>query len=124
MDSTSLMYDADRQDEEECNGNECPICMMNIPHPMIFPTKKHRNKIKITILNCSHVFHDTCISNFEKFTRSDMLNSCPMCRNTKQYCRRILSECCIGYCHSKQESCHIYLNYLDYLHSQEIDNNH
>ena len=34
---------------------------------------------KLYLLNCSHIFHSTCLSNFENFQNSGVLQ-CPVCR--------------------------------------------
>jgi len=46
--------------------HSCPICLEGFKTP--------NNQI---ILSCSHVFHKTCLSNFEKFSKSKV---CPICR--------------------------------------------
>ena len=48
------------------DNNTCPICLEGFKTP--------NNQ---TILSCSHVFHKTCLANFEKFTKSRV---CPICR--------------------------------------------
>jgi hypothetical protein len=46
--------------------NQCPICLEE------FKTANSQ-----VILSCTHVFHKTCLSNFEKFTKQ---KACPICR--------------------------------------------
>lgn len=46
--------------------HSCPICLEGFKTP--------NNQI---ILSCSHVFHKTCLANFEKFTNARV---CPLCR--------------------------------------------
>lgn len=50
--------------------DECPICMC--PNRAI-PFRP------LAILNCSHMFHHTCILNAEKFL-GNKSSSCPICR--------------------------------------------
>lgn len=59
---------------------ECPICMM------AFGAGKHQ-----VLLSCSHVFHDSCLYSFEKFTVNQLQTEngmsaagCPMCRSPYQ----------------------------------------
>lgn len=40
------------------------------------------------LLSCSHIFHEACLSSFERFTKKDIL-SCPICRSLG-YGKRIL----------------------------------
>jgi len=111
--------DDEEEDEEE---DECAICMGPIPKSLIFPSgsgakaNAGRKTISatlstVTLLNCSHMFHDSCIANFEKFTPFNA-KSCPVCRNTQNYHRRLLSKCCVGFEHSKKTKCHFNLNEL------------
>lgn len=55
-----------------CSG-PCPICHEEfVDRPQI-------------ILNCAHVFHESCFKSFERFSRS---RCCPICRQKDYYCRR------------------------------------
>ena len=66
---------------------ECAICMCilnnnNSPEKNIISVKaesKDHNIRKLYLLNCSHLFHSTCLSNFEAFQSSSILQ-CAVCR--------------------------------------------
>ncbi|KAI8810264.1 hypothetical protein BJ742DRAFT_801185 [Cladochytrium replicatum] len=58
----------------------CPICLNQL-QPVQPSTKRKR---PISILSCSHVFHDKCLDCFESFVECDVGISCPVCR-TKYY---------------------------------------
>jgi len=63
---------------------ECPICMCNISISdcttvNLEPDREESNQRRVIILDCSHVFHDTCINSFERFN-IDKADKCPMCR--------------------------------------------
>ena len=47
---------------------------------------------RLVLLSCSHVFHQQCVDNFERF-RIDDACSCPVCRAT-DYAKRLLSQVC------------------------------
>mmetsp|Transcript_28486 Transcript_28486/g.40562 ORF Transcript_28486/g.40562 Transcript_28486/m.40562 type:complete len:238 (+) Transcript_28486:344-1057(+) len=51
---------------------DCPICMLPAPHGTTIK--------KNVILSCSHVFHEFCILNFEKFL-GNTIPTCPVCRS-------------------------------------------
>jgi len=51
------------------NVKDCPICIMPLG---LRPSK-------ITLLSCSHVFHDNCIESFEHFN-CETVHLCPVCR--------------------------------------------
>ena len=46
----------------------CPICCDNL------------GAMQQTILCCSHVFHKKCLESFERFIKSSVDRTCPMCR--------------------------------------------
>ena len=59
------------------NECECPICYM----PFVF----HKQTV---LLDCSHLYHQNCLDNYEKFDReanydlpSKGQHACPMCRH-------------------------------------------
>lgn len=52
------------------NVHDCPICIM--------PLVERRAK-PLTLLSCSHVFHETCISSFEHYN-CETVQLCPVCR--------------------------------------------
>lgn len=73
---------------------DCVICMQPIQLTNIEPStitprlSQELLRIKKTsiLLNCSHVFHESCINNFEKFARNE--KCCPVCRS--YYIKRLL----------------------------------
>jgi len=68
---------------------ECAICMCSLGYNNNTPEKsnislkaesKDNNIRKLYLLNCSHIFHSTCLSNFESFFQSSSVLQCPVCR--------------------------------------------
>ena len=43
---------------------------------------------KLYLLNCSHIFHATCLCNFESFQSPDGVLVCPLCRSSN-YSKKI-----------------------------------
>ncbi len=62
----------ERSDPDSC----CPICMDGF------------NQGHEVLLSCSHMFHRSCLTSFEKFMKNGLL-TCPICR----YCH----NCCLFY---------------------------
>ena len=58
--------DIEEKSKKREGDHSCPICLESFTTP--------NNQ---TILSCSHVFHKTCLSNFERFTKQRV---CPICR--------------------------------------------
>lgn len=43
---------------------------------------------KLYVLNCCHIYHSTCLNNFESFQNSDGVLMCPLCRSSN-YSKKI-----------------------------------
>jgi hypothetical protein len=78
--------------------SDCAICMLPVsteisnlheqPHVQEKASKVFSNVKYSVLLSCSHVFHQQCIGNFEKFTRHEGTYNCPVCRG--HYSKRLL----------------------------------
>eukprot|EP01038_Epipyxis_sp_PR26KG_P004389 gene4389-6206_t len=55
--------------------NDCAICMLPVTNQIKQEIKKN------VILSCSHVFHESCICNLERFV-GNMNKRCPVCRSS------------------------------------------
>lgn len=80
-------------------ATDCAICMLSVSalqaaavpdstlrgrsQPLVSQTAK-----KCVILSCSHVFHEHCVGNFERFAREESQQNCPVCRS--KYSKRLL----------------------------------
>jgi len=51
--------------------SECPICIVPLSN----------NRRPLTLLSCTHVYHRTCIDQFENLT-TDISHTCPVCRSS------------------------------------------
>ena len=72
-----------RAANERAGSYSCSICMER------FITDSRNPQV---LLDCAHVFHKTCLEQFEKFVhRAREKKSCPLCRKT-HYHKRILIE--------------------------------
>lgn len=69
--------------EEKAGEYSCSICMER------FITDSNNPQV---LLDCSHVFHKTCLEQFEKFIcRAREKKACPLCRKT-HYHKKVLVE--------------------------------
>ena len=69
--------------EEKAGDYSCSICMER------FITDSNNPQV---LLDCSHVFHKTCLEQFEKFIcRAREKKACPLCRKT-HYHKKVLVE--------------------------------
>ena len=58
--------EVEEKSKKRLDNEDCPICLEAFKSP--------NNQV---ILSCTHVFHKTCLSNFEKHTK---MQQCPICR--------------------------------------------
>ena len=54
---------------------KCSICMVSNVGPQIVGTSSTR---KIKLLNCGHVFHESCLGSWVVFR--ELVQVCPLCR--------------------------------------------
>eukprot|EP01029_Cantina_marsupialis_P027805 TRINITY_DN774023_c0_g1_i1.p1 TRINITY_DN774023_c0_g1~~TRINITY_DN774023_c0_g1_i1.p1 ORF type:complete len:313 (+),score=53.66 TRINITY_DN774023_c0_g1_i1:193-1131(+) len=61
----------ERDSVTRCVNQSCPICFQTFSGGDL-------------ILDCGHIFHKTCLNNFEKFMKGSTKGGCPVCR-TQNY---------------------------------------
>lgn len=82
LNPNSIDWQAVTAKAKERNTHDCPICIM----PLIQPHQPQQKRIitttkkQLTLLSCSHVFHETCMASFEHYN-CETVHLCPVCRS-------------------------------------------
>ena len=55
---------------ENCNGKDCPICLVEFIHP-------NEDNANIIVAKCGHTVHHSCM---RRWLLNSLKNECPVCR--------------------------------------------